>query len=147
MGERKSDLFFSLMGALLLLLAFLFGHASYTQEKDAPIITEKRQMVGRLGLTDLCLFTDARYTRHPSVADLNTPFQDYPLSLEHFPSGSIISAPPHLKKPVSVSVSVESRIQNLPPHEARPLASESPGTQGHTSTHTHTHTDTSTSTE
>jgi hypothetical protein len=50
-----------------------------------------------LALTDLCLFTEARYTRHPSMADLHTPFQDHPLSLEHFPSGSLIAAPPHLK--------------------------------------------------
>jgi hypothetical protein len=59
---------------------------------------EKAEMVRRLELTDLCLFTDARYTRHPSVADIHTPFQDYPLSLDHFPSGSIIAPPPHLRK-------------------------------------------------
>jgi hypothetical protein len=49
-----------------------------------------------LELTDLCLFTDAQYTRHPAVAVLNTPFQDYPLSFEHFPSGSLSGPPPHL---------------------------------------------------
>ena len=50
-----------------------------------------------LTLTDLCLFTEARYTRHPSMTDLNTPFQDHPMSLEHFPSGAIMAPPPHLK--------------------------------------------------
>jgi hypothetical protein len=30
------------------------------------------------------------------MADRNTPFQDHPLSLEHFPSGSILALPPHL---------------------------------------------------
>jgi hypothetical protein len=33
------------------------------------------------------------------MADFNTPFQDYPLSLEHFPSGSILSPPPQLARP------------------------------------------------
>ncbi len=47
----------------------------------------------RLGLTDLALFTEARYTRHPSQADRFTPFQEHPSSLEHFPSGSV-AAPP-----------------------------------------------------
>ena len=118
MGERKSDLFLSFMGALLLLMGLLFGHASYRQERDVPIVAEKRQLVGRLGLTDLCLFTDARYTRHPSVADRNTPFQDYPLSLEHFPSGSIISAPPHLRRAVSV-IRVGEQTNTNHGHESR----------------------------
>ena len=51
-----------------------------------------------LGLTDLCLFTEARYTRHPSMADRGTAFQDHPMSLEHFPSGAIVPVPPHLKQ-------------------------------------------------
>lgn len=50
-------------------------------------------LVRHLALTDLCLFTEARYTRHPSQADIHTPFQDHPLSLEHFPSGSIVPPP------------------------------------------------------
>jgi hypothetical protein len=51
-------------------------------------------MVHRLGLTDLCLFTEARYTRHPSQADHFAPFQDHPQALEHFPSGSLLAPPP-----------------------------------------------------
>ena len=50
-------------------------------------------MVKAFRLTDLCLFTEARYTRHLSQADLGTPFQDHPLSLEHFPSGSFTLPP------------------------------------------------------
>jgi hypothetical protein len=49
-------------------------------------------------LTDLCLFTEARYTRHPSQADFHAPFQDSPLALEYFPSGSLMPPPPALKK-------------------------------------------------
>lgn len=61
-------------------------------------LEKKRAFVGQMGITDLCIFTDARYARHPSMADLHTPFQDYPLSFEHFPSGSILSVPPHLRR-------------------------------------------------
>lgn len=53
----------------------------------------KQSLVAELGLTDLCLFTEARYTRHPTQADLNTAFQDHPLSLDHFPSGSLMQPP------------------------------------------------------
>lgn len=57
-------------------------------------------MVAEYGLSDLCLFTEARYTRHPSGADLNTAFQDHPMSLGHFPSGSLLGPPEHLMRPM-----------------------------------------------
>lgn len=50
-------------------------------------------LVTRLGLTDLALLTEARYTRHPSQADRHAAFQDHPGALEHFPSGSLIPPP------------------------------------------------------
>ena len=101
MLARKSDSYFVFTGILLVLLGFMFVHASLQQGMNGPFLREKGEWVKRLELTDLCLFTDARYTRHPSMADLNTPFQDYPLSFEHFPSGSMINPPPHLRKSAS----------------------------------------------
>ncbi|MBU0480990.1 MAG: hypothetical protein KKG47_07800 [Proteobacteria bacterium] len=46
-----------------------------------------------LGLTDLCIATEARYTRHPSISDPISPFMDHPGALEHFPSGSFWGVP------------------------------------------------------
>jgi hypothetical protein len=74
----------------------IFVHASYTRRVVRSELDQNKEMVKSLGLTDLCLFTEARYTRHPSMTDLNTPFQDYPFSFEHFPSGSLIMPPHHL---------------------------------------------------
>lgn len=95
--RRKSHVFFLYMVVNLLLLCVMFAHASHRRSSDLEALEKQREMVKKLELTDLCLFTDARYTRHPSMADLNTPFQDYPMSLEHFPSGSLMPLPPHLK--------------------------------------------------
>lgn len=94
--QRNSDLFFGslLIGVLLVLLMFI--DAGVSQRIDTRLVQERREIVGVLGLTDLCLFTEARYTRHPSMADVHTPFQDHPLALEHFPSGSLMTVPPHL---------------------------------------------------
>jgi hypothetical protein len=75
----------------------MFVHGEHLRFDRMDEVNKKREFVARMGLTDLCLFTDARYARHPSMADLHTPFQDYPLSFEHFPSGSILSVPPHLR--------------------------------------------------
>ena len=54
----------------------------------------QREMVRVLQLTDLAIWTEARYTRHPSQADLFTPFQEFPGALEHFPAGSLLAPPP-----------------------------------------------------
>lgn len=80
---------FLLAGILLLGLllnnGFTAADAAYTKT-----IPAKRQLVKQLGLTDLSLWSEARYTRHPSQADLFTAFQDYPGAFDHFPAGSII---------------------------------------------------------
>lgn len=94
---RKSTVLFIGHGILLALVAGLFVHAAAARHGASPRLETSRAMVSRLGLTDLCLFTDARYARHPSMADLNTAFQDYPMSFEHFPSGSLVPPPPHLR--------------------------------------------------
>jgi hypothetical protein len=59
-------------------------------ESDAAV---QAALVARLGLTDACLFTDARYTRHLSQSDAFSAFQDHPRALEHFPSGSVAGRP------------------------------------------------------
>ncbi len=85
--------------ALLLLLclfaAFLlsFADAWRLRTLRAALTHESAVLVERLGLTDPVLFTEARYTRHPSQADLQSAFQDHPVALEHFPTGSLIAPP------------------------------------------------------
>ncbi len=94
---RKSNVLLIYIAFLLGLFVLMFVHAFLLQMENKPFLLEKREIVKRLELTDLCLFTDARYTRHPSMADLNTPFQDYPMAFDYFPSGSLLTVPPHLK--------------------------------------------------
>lgn len=70
-----------------------FVDASVRREHAAADLQLRARLVRELGLTDLALFTEARYIRHLSQADLHTPFQDHPMALEHFPSGSIQPPP------------------------------------------------------
>lgn len=65
-----------------------------TGSRGISDLTAKRQLVKALGITDLSLCSEARYTRHPSQADLFSPFQDFPAAFEHFPTGSIIPPNP-----------------------------------------------------
>jgi hypothetical protein len=73
--------------ALLGLVALL--HAAFAQTAGARRQQQARQLVLGLGLTDLSLFTEARYARHLSQADLHSALQDGPGALEHFPVGSL----------------------------------------------------------
>ncbi len=82
----------------MLLLGLMFTHAWFQRSADAPLIDRVAGVVGNLELTDLCLFTEARYTRHPSQADLHSAFQDHPVALDHFPAGSIAGPPAGLRR-------------------------------------------------
>jgi hypothetical protein len=76
-----------------LLILFLFAYSHYSINRRGGEVVDMRVIVRDLMLTDMAVWTAARYTRHPSQADLFTPFQDFPGSVEHFPAGSIIAPP------------------------------------------------------
>ncbi len=91
---RKSTLF--LLGvaieASLVIALMIQGMMAWNANKAT--IERRAAMVRELKLTDLALFTEARYTRHPSQADLHSAFQDHPTSFEHFPAGSFVRPTP-----------------------------------------------------
>lgn len=93
---RKSTAFFLFVAIQAFFFVGMAAHAFILKTAALAQIAEKRRVVRAYGLTDLCLFTEARYTRHPSLADQHSPFQDGPLSLEHFPSGALVGPPPSL---------------------------------------------------
>lgn len=95
---RKSSLCLFLLGAGALLLGLMFTHAHLQRLFDVPSIARVAALAGSMELTDLALFTEARYTRHPSQTDLYSAFQDHPASLEHFPMGSMAGPPAALKR-------------------------------------------------
>jgi hypothetical protein len=92
----RTDRFLWLLGVLVLATLLTFADAWLRSHEASPRLAASAALVQELGLTDLALFTEARYTRHLSQADLHTAFQDHPLALEHFPSGSLLAPPAHL---------------------------------------------------
>jgi len=90
---RKSDILFFIIILQLFSICLLALHAANEQEASLFRLMEKQELTRQFGLTDLCIVTEARYTRHPAVTDLHSAFQDAPMSFEHFPSGSFISPP------------------------------------------------------
>ncbi|MCP3869635.1 MAG: hypothetical protein GY703_16395 [Gammaproteobacteria bacterium] len=94
MIKGKIFIGFIALECLMLVSAYLHGR-TIQPSNQASQWQAKRAVVLRLGLTDFALWTEARYTRHPSQADFFSAFQDFPASPDHFPAGSII-APIHI---------------------------------------------------
>ena len=91
---------FGLLVAGLAVLALLAGLDAARRQSGAEIrFAANRALVRWVVFTDPALFTDARYTRHPSLADRHSAFQDHPLALEHFPSGTLVVPPAYLVGP------------------------------------------------
>ena len=93
LAVRKSTAFFLFTLGNVILLVLLLWSGRYGSGEAKAMQESSRILVQTLQLTDLCLFTEARYTRHPSMADLHSAFQDHPLALDHFPSGSLTTPP------------------------------------------------------
>ena len=98
MAPRRSSIYLATTAGLALTLGAIFLQASSAVRASRPLFARKTALVRQLELTDLCLFTEASYTRHLSMTDPSTPFQDAPMSLEHFPTGGLVGPPPHLMR-------------------------------------------------
>ncbi len=85
---RSSSYVTLIVAGVILLDLSLFVVIQKRREMAKSEVAVMRQVVKELGLSDLALSTEARYTRHPAVSDPVVPFMDHPGSMEHFPSGS-----------------------------------------------------------
>jgi hypothetical protein len=85
----KHKFYFGILLFETLLLITLMVSASISSTKRIPDLKANQRLVKNLMLTDLSLWTEARYSRHPSQADFFAPFQDFPAAIERFPVGSL----------------------------------------------------------
>lgn len=98
-GDRRpANIALTVLAFLLLLFGLTLIDAAW--RSWAVDRSASQALIRELGLSDLSLFTEARYTRHPSQADQFAPSQDHPAALEHFPTGLLLPPPPHLAAPL-----------------------------------------------
>ncbi|AVM74442.1 hypothetical protein MSR1_19530 [Magnetospirillum gryphiswaldense MSR-1] len=90
MTMRSSDMVLAAMLAASVAVGATWVASAWRVRAEQPEVQRRAALVEQLGLTDLALFTEARYTRHPSQSDRHAAFQDHPFALEHFPSGSVL---------------------------------------------------------
>jgi hypothetical protein len=93
MFARNSHRAFGFLALVGTLFVLTIADAAWLRQRRARGLAAQTELATRLGITDLCLFTEARYARHLSQADLQSAFQDHPVALEHFPSGSLVPPP------------------------------------------------------
>ncbi len=74
----------------LMILSILGGAVAHTvlikRGEQAENLQILQGVVASLGLSDLALSTEARYTRHPAVSDPVVVSMDHPGAIDHFPS-------------------------------------------------------------
>ena len=82
--RHKLFIFLVLIQCVTILVLLLHGASSV--RSFHPQLSANRQLAKHFMFTDLAIWTEARYTRHPSQTDFFSPFQDFPGAMEHFPS-------------------------------------------------------------
>jgi hypothetical protein len=93
---RPSHTLFIFLLLLIIIDGMLYLHAKRLSKDLKEDQAIQAIAVAGLGLTDLGVATEARYTRHPAVSDPMAPFMDHPGAIEHFPTGSFWSAPTNM---------------------------------------------------
>lgn len=80
--------------SLSLFYGFLVERVNANRREQQQLFLIQKELVSRLGLSDLVLSTEARYTRHPAVSDPLVVSMDHPGAIDHFPS-TLFWAPVH----------------------------------------------------
>ncbi len=93
---RPSTLVLLLLALQLGALALVLWDTGREHAARRHATRASAQLTRWLGLTDPALFTEAHYTRHPSLHGPQAALFDHPLAQDHFPSGSLLTAPPAL---------------------------------------------------
>jgi hypothetical protein len=83
---RPSIILMLVLAVFTGMYALLGASVSHKNSEQAADLRVLQDAVGRFGLSDLALSTEARYTRHPAVSDSVVVAMDHPGAIDHFPS-------------------------------------------------------------
>ncbi len=93
-SDRPSSRLLQLFILVLLLGGVLLLIQQQHRAEQGQRVLLARGVTAALGLSDLALSTEARYTRHPVASDRVVMVMDHPGGIDRFPSTSFW-APPH----------------------------------------------------
>ena len=92
-GWRPASAALALFALLLAAQVAVLGVVADQRARQGERARELRPLAAQLGLSDLALSTEARYTRHPAVSDALVVVMDHPGAIDHFPSTLFFATP------------------------------------------------------
>lgn len=86
------------VASFLVAVAVLLGCALGPLTRRADPRAERRRAAAAsaLGVADLCLSSDARWLRHPSLSEPGAAFHDLPGAPDAYPAGMVLAPPAFL---------------------------------------------------
>jgi hypothetical protein len=96
-GNRLAALVMGIIGVEVLILSAMMIHSTVASQ-DTNRLENEKQIVKSLQLSDLCLVTESRHTRHISQPEPVAAFQDLPGYYDHFPSSTFLTPPAYFGK-------------------------------------------------
>ncbi len=94
MTLRPAYLALFLFATLLLVAAALHADIAARRQAAQASGNALRPLTAFLGLADLAVSTEARYTRHPALSDMAVVGMDLPGAIDPFPSTLFFAPPP-----------------------------------------------------
>ena len=94
MTLRPAYLALLLFATLLLVAAALHADGAARRREALTVGEGLRPLTAFLGLADLAVSTEARYTRHPALSDMAVVGMDLPGAIDPFPSTLFFAPPP-----------------------------------------------------
>ena len=88
MKDKFIKRFFIFISIEFLCVVGFFVLGKLKQAERNTTLPDRQTIAQTLLLSDVCLTTESRHTRHISMPEWIAPFQDFPAYLEHFPSSS-----------------------------------------------------------
>ncbi|MBF0290098.1 MAG: hypothetical protein HQM14_19955 [SAR324 cluster bacterium] len=108
---RYSSRFVVVCLVFALLAAVEYWDYQLRVEQYNQTIWMRDNLQSAVGLPNLAITTAARYLRHYSLADLSSPFQDYPTSFDHFPAGFAFAVPDYSETPTPIRIKGFENLQ------------------------------------
>ncbi len=81
----------SIVIGIVFMYVFVFSQVSAKRKVSKVSLVAQQRLVESLGVTDLIISTEARYTRHLSISDTVVISMDHPGALDHFPSSAFFT--------------------------------------------------------
>lgn len=88
---------YAFVTVMLIVIFTFFVFYSRAVVSNDQRLSQEAEIVRLLHITDMCVATESRHTRHIALPEPAAAFQDIPGFLDHFPTSTFFWPPPQVK--------------------------------------------------